>query len=304
MKILIASPLCPQSLEYLRKHHDVRCAFDADPPDLPSLVEDREAIIFRSGVQITAAVMSRAPDLRLLVRAGSGLDNIDLDYLREKGLTLVRVPQPGAQAVAELALGQMLALARQILPADRMLRQGHWAKHELRGYLLTGKTLGIVGAGNIGSRLGELGVALGMQAIGCVGSPRPDTSDRLNQQGIRLTGFQDVLRTADFVSVHVPLCDATRNLIDAEALSLMKSGAFLVNLARGGVVNEAALYDALTRDGGLAGAGLDVHQREGEGQISALASLPHVVLTPHIGSTTIDTQREIGRRIIEILNGQ
>jgi D-3-phosphoglycerate dehydrogenase len=301
MKILIASSVDPDAIEKLREQHDVICAFNASEEELQTHIKDRDVLIFRSGVNITAEVMACAPNLKLLIRAGSGLDNLDVEYVRTRGLKLVRIPEPGAQAVAELAFAMMLALARQVLVADNSLRQGRWVKHELTGYLLSGKVLGIIGTGNIGSTVGQMGAAWSMEVIGCVEHPSPTVAARLREKGIRLTDCQEVVATADFVSIHVPLKDSTRNLIDADMLSRMKPGAFLTNLARGGVVDEEALYKALT-EGQLRGAGLDVHKREGEGKISPLAKLPNVVLTPHIGASTIDTQRQIGRRVIEIVD--
>lgn len=301
LKILIASSIAPQAIENLQAQHDVVCAFGAQDGLLQSLIPDRQVLIFRSGVQITAEVMAAAPDLQLLIRAGSGLDNLDVDYVRQRGLKLVRIPEPGAKAVAELSFALMLTLARRVQEADRLTRQGRWAKHELTGYLLTGKVLGIIGAGNIGSRVGQMGAAWGMEVLGCVEHPSPAAEARLRQKGIRLASCEEVLAAADYLTIHVPLKASTRNMIDATALARMKPGAFLVNLARGGVVDEAALYQALTA-GRLRGAGLDVHQAEGEGKISPLAALPNVVLTPHIGASTFDSQGEIGTRVIETIN--
>lgn len=298
MKILVATPIHSETLDKLKVQHDVICAFNGSKEVLQAKIVDREAIIFRSGVQITAEVMECAPDLRLLIRGGSGVDNIDLDYVRDHGIHLVRVPGPGAKAVAEMTFGLMLVLARNILRSDRLLRQGRWTKHEMTGYQLRGKTLGIVGAGNIGSKTGELGVAWGMNVIGCVERPTPAIAERLSAKGIRLTDFDEVLATADFLSLHVPLKESTYRLIDADALARMKPGAYLVNMARGGVVDEAALYKALV-DSHLRGAALDVHEQEGEGKISPLAALPNVVLTPHIGAGTYDSQSEIGDIIME-----
>src|SRR5690606_11619428 len=156
-------------------------------------------------------------------------------------------------------------------------QQGHWVKKEMTGYNLTGKVLGIVGAGNIGSRVGQLGAAWGMEVLGCVEIPTPAEAERLAALGIRLASFEEVLERSDFVSVHVPRMPSTRYLIDEAALARMKPGAFLVNLARGGVVDEAALARALD-SGHLRGAGLDVHEREGEGHISPLAGRPNVIL--------------------------
>lgn len=302
MKLLIASSIDDDAIEILKQRHDVICAFDASQEQLETLVVDREVLIFRSGVQINAHVMSRAPHLKLLVRAGSGLDNIDMDYVREHRLQLVRVPGPGAQAVAEMTFALMLALARKVLPADRQWRQGHWVKRQMKGYTVSGKVLGVVGAGNIGSRVGQLGAAWGMKVLGCVEIPTEQKARELAEVGVRLVDIQQVLEEADYLTLHVPLKDTTRNLIDAEALSYVKPTAFLINLARGGVVDEAALYEALV-EGRLRGAALDVHAREGEGNISPFAGMDNVILTPHIGASSYDAQREIGEIVIRTVNG-
>lgn len=301
MKILLASSIHSEAIEGLRSRHDVLCAFNGSKEVLQEKIADREVLIFRSGVQIDADVMESAPDLKLIVRGGSGVDNIDLDYVRRRGLPMVRVPGPGAKAVAEMSFGLMLVLARNILPADRLLRQGRWTKHEMTGYQLKGKTLGIIGAGNIGTRTGKLGVAWGMDVLGCVEHPTPAAADRLQENGMRLVDSDELLARSDFVSVHVPLKPSTYHLIDARALALMKPGAYLINMARGGVVDEQALYEAL-RESRLRGAALDVHEQEGDGMISPLAGLPNVVLTPHIGAGTFDSQREIGVIIKETVD--
>lgn len=300
MKILVASSIDPSTLDTLKKQHDVICAFNASTDRLKELIVDREVLIFRSGVQITAEVMASAPNLKLILRGGSGVDNIDLDYVMQRGIRLVRIPGPGAKAVAEMSFALMLSLARNVMQADRLLREGKWAKHEMTGHQLTGKVLGIVGAGNIGARTGELGVLWGMQVIGCVEHPGPEAAARLLMKGITLVDFEEVLARSDFISLHVPLKESTRGMINEEAIKKMKPGAFLINLARGGVVDEMALRAALV-EGRLAGAALDVHKEEGNGKISPLADLPNVILTPHIGASTFDAQREIGTIILEQL---
>jgi D-3-phosphoglycerate dehydrogenase len=302
VKILIASPIDPDAIGKLREQHHVVCAFDAAAEVLQTLIQDRELLIFRSGVDITAEVMECAPNLKWLIRAGCGLDNLDVAYVRRRGLELARIPGPGAQAVAEMSFTFMLALSRSLLDADRSMRQGRWAKYEFAGSLLTGKALGIVGVGNTGTRVAEVGVAWGMEVIGCVEHASPARAAKLGDKGIRLTGFDEVMSVADYVSVHVPLKDSTRNLINAGVLSRMKPGSFLINLGRGGVVDEQALYEALTKGGRLRGAALDVHEEEGEGKMSPLAGLSNVILTPHIGATVVGTQRQIGRRIIEMVD--
>jgi D-3-phosphoglycerate dehydrogenase / 2-oxoglutarate reductase len=300
MKTLVASHLEPSAISQLQQRHDVICTFDQPTADLSSLIRDREVLVFRSGVAITRALMDCAPDLKLLVRAGCGLDNLDCEYVRKRGIVLRRISEPAAQAVAEMALALMFALARNIRQADAMLRHGQWAKETLEGHLLAGKVLGIVGAGNIGSRLGVLASTMGMEPIGCIADSTPAVVQTLRDKGITVADFHTVLATADFVSVHVPLNDSTRNLINGRALSLMKEGSYLINLARGGVVDETALYAALAT-GRLCGAALDVHEHEGQGQISPLAQLPNVVLTPHIGASTVETQQQIGVRVVEII---
>ena len=301
IKILIASKIDGRAISELEKTHDVTCAFDASEEVLLQNMPGTEVLIFRSGVQINAKVLEAgAPDLWLLLRAGSGADNIDLDYVARHGLKLERIPGPGAKAVAELTFALMLGLARNVPRADRLLRDGVWAKYKLTGYLLTGKTLGIIGAGNIGTQVGQRGAAWGMRVIGCSENHTPAEGRRMQEFGMEMRRFDEVLSESDFVSVHVPLQESTRNLIDAEAIARMKPGACLINLARGGVADEIAVHDALV-SGHLGGAGFDVHASEGANFHSPLAELDNVILTPHIGAATYDSQREIGEIICELV---
>ncbi len=303
MKILIASSIDKDAIDRLREHHQVECAFrDVTDDMLRTLIRDCDVLVFRSGVKISAQLMECAPDLKLLVRAGSGLDNLDFEYVQRRGLKLVRIPQPGARAVTEMAFAFMLALSRRLLEADRSMRESRWAKNELSGYLLHGKTLGIVGVGNIGGCVADMGVAWGMNVIGCIEHPSPERIQKFLERGIRILEFDQVLAEADYLSLHVPLKENTRFLLHAEELARMKTGSYLINLARGGVVDERALYEALADGGRLRGAALDVHEQEGEGKLSPLAGLPNVILTPHIGAMAVDTQREIGRRVVEAVS--
>ena len=195
----------------------------------------------------------------------------------------------------------MLNLARNVLEGDQKLRGGIWAKRQLTGYLLTGKVLGVIGAGNIGSKVGEMGAAWGMKVIGCVEEDTPEIRNFLLSKGITLKSFEEVIKAADFLSIHVPLTSETKNLIDKKVLSKMKEGSYIVNLSRGGVVNEKDLYEALTKGSKLRGAGLDVHEKEGEAFSSRFTKLQNVVLTPHIGAQTFDSQEEIGENILSII---
>ena len=301
MKILIASSIDTETIDHLKKTHEVVCAFNASENELMSHIKGCDTIIFRSGVSLNSTVLAAAPKLQLLIRAGSGLDNLDLEYIAKHRLTLFRIPEPACCAVAEMALGLMLALARNLKQADSLLCRGRWAKHELTGHLLNGKVLGIVGLGQIGTRTAQLGAAVNMRPIGCVANASRQRAHEFYEKGIQLADFEEVISWADFLCLHVPLNITTHDMINSTVLSRLKPGAFLINLARGGVVNEDALYDALTKRNGLGGAGLDVHNQEGEGKISRLANLPNVILTPHIGSMTIDTQKQIGARIVEYI---
>lgn len=301
MNILIASQIDADAERQLRERHDVVRAIGAPEDELIEAVRDRHVLVFRSGVSISRAVLEAGTELRLLVRAGSGLDNLDLDYVRSRGIQLHRVPGPGAQAVAEMTFALMLGLARNVALGDRLLRQGRWAKSELTGYNLRGKTLGIVGLGSIGSTVARLGRAWEMTIVGCVDDYSEDRRASFGEAGIDLVpDCIPVLERADFVSLHVPLGDATRNMIGAAEIARMQRTAFLINIARGGVVDEHALLEALV-EGRIAGAALDVHVAEGEGKISPLAELPNVILTPHIGAATVDAQREIGRIAVDII---
>jgi D-3-phosphoglycerate dehydrogenase len=302
MKILIASSIDPDTITELEKHHTVICAFDATPDILISAIQGCEVLIFRSGVKITREVLQSSPDLQLIIRAGSGVDNIDLEYVNQNNLKLVRIPEPGARAVAEMSFAYMLALSRELFLADRMTKQGHWIKHDIVGYLLRDKTLGIVGLGNIGSKVAQMGADWDMEVIGCVEHLTEERVNEFNAKGIRLTSFQEVITKSDYISVHVPLKESTRNLINAETLNQMKPGVIIINLSRGGVVDEEAVQKAMSNGGNIRGVALDVHKLEGEGKVSPLAGYPNVILTPHIGAMTIDTQREIGRRILETVD--
>ncbi len=297
MKIILASPVDVTAIEALSHDHELEMAVDDFGPHRRDILADQEVLVFRSGVEITSEIMDLAPKLALIIRAGSGFDNIDLLAARRRDIRVVRIPGPAAVAVAEFTFGLILALSRQIVRADALVRDGQWPKRELGGKLLAGKVLGVVGAGNIGTRVAELGSAWGMRVLGCV---HPDLWWE-PPPIIEATNLGSVLRGADIVTVHTPLAEDTRHLIGAPELAAMKRRAYLISTARGGVIDEAALYEALA-SGHLAGAALDVHEREGDGVIPKLADLPNVVLTPHIAGMASESQRAIGLRMLELIN--
>jgi D-3-phosphoglycerate dehydrogenase len=302
LKIVLFSRIDSTTIAKLERDHDLKCAFDLSAGVRETMLCDREVLVFRSGVKVSAELLRGAPDLRLIIRAGSGFDNIDVDAARRHGIRIVRIPGPSAQAVSEFAFALLFNVSRKVGLADRLIRAGHWPKPDLAGHLLTDKVLGVVGLGGIGSRVGTLGVALGMRVIGCVRHPEAYEEEALAAKGIELASFERVMTTADYVVVSTQLDESTHHLVDSDALSRMRPGGYLVNVARGGVVDEVALFDSLESDDGLAGAALDVHEEEGEGIVPRLAQLPNVVLTPHIAGSAIESQAEIGRRVLELLD--
>jgi phosphoglycerate dehydrogenase-like enzyme len=304
VRILLASPVDPAAATRLAAAHDVRrLGAGTDlPVDLAGAIADREVVVLRSGVVLDGDTLAAAERLRLVVRAGSGVDNIDLDSAASSGIRVVRVPGMSAPPVAEMTFALLLSLARNVALADRLVRAGHWPKPELGGHLVRGKVLGVVGAGNIGSEVGRMATAWGMRVLGCVAQPSAAVADRLAAHRIELCGFDELVAQAHFVSMHVPLDDSTFHMVDAAVLERMRPGSLLVNMARGGVVDEKALYEALLDRRTVAGAALDVHEAEGEGVVPLLAELPNVVLTPHIGAMALDSQRLIGDRVVALID--
>lgn len=302
MRVLVASSIDESAIAKMREKHDVKCHFGADENLLKEVMGDTEVLIFRSGVTITPDIMKNAPELRLIIRAGCGLDNVDVEYAKSRDIEMHTIPQPAAYSVSEMTFALMLGVARRILEADESRRAGRWLKTQLNGRLLHGKTLGIVGMGNIGSRTGQLGVAFGMRVLGCVKHDSLERAEAFKSKNVELTTLDRVASEADFLTVHVPKTPANINLIDAKVMARMKKDSILVNMARGGVVNESALYKEMTEGDRIIGAGLDVHEQEGEGKFSPFKEMKNVILTPHIGSMTVDTYKDMAVRILNIFN--
>jgi len=220
-------------------------------------------------------------------RAGRGLDNIDIDTVEKKGIMVFNVPEAGANAAAELTMGLMISLARSIPRADRSVKEGKWIKKELMGWELRDKTLGIVGFGNVGERVAKVAKALGMKIL--VTRRTPPTPELLRELEAEFVPLEELLQRSDVVTIHVPLTPQTKHMIGEREIQLMKKGAFLINAARGEIVDEKALLDAL-KSGKLGGAALDVYEIEPPKDLSMIR-LPNVVCTPHIGAQTERTYR-------------
>ena len=271
--------------------------------DLATKIMDYEIVIVRSRTTITKELIQKTTKCKILARVGVGLDNIDTDAAKAKNIRVINAVEGAMNAVAELVIGLMLAMAREIPRADRELRNNNWIKKELMGTELAGKYLGIVGLGNIGKRLARLARALNMNIIGY--DVVPIDAEFAKEVGLMKADLDTLLQSADYVSLHVPLLEGTRNLINAQRISTMKKTAKIINTSRGGTVDEDALYEAL-KAGNLGGAALDVFEKE-PAIGNKLISLPNFIATPHIGAQTKEAQslaaNIIGEKIIQILRG-
>lgn len=264
--------------------------------ELLSVVGGYDVLVVRSRTRVDRELLDRAASLKLVARPGTGLDNIDVEYARSRGVEVVNSPESLVEAVAEHVVLLMLSLSRRVVEASVSTKSGLWEKDRFSGHELRGKTLGIVGMGKIGRRVGELCSAFGMSILGYDVVPVPqEVVERLR---CRIVGLESLFSSSDYVTLHVPLTKETSRMVGNHLLSMMKRGSFLVNTSRGGVVDEAALADALA-GGHLAGAGLDVF--ESEPPSGPILSAPNTVLTPHIGGQTVEAQadaiRVVGQKI-------
>jgi (S)-sulfolactate dehydrogenase len=265
---------------------------------LLAAVPAAEALIVRNGVRVDAELLAAAGALRVVGRLGVGLDNIDLPTCAARGIEVIPATGANALAVAEYVIGASMVLLRGVYGSSGAVAGGDWPRAALsNGCELAGKLLGVIGFGSIGQRTGHLARALGMRVIGC-DSAIPATAPLWAEQQTAAHALHDLLRTADAVSLHVPLTAATRHLLGAAELALMKREAILVNTARGGIVDEAALAEAL-RAGRLGGAALDVFEVEPLAGASALVDCPHLLLTPHIAGVTRESNVRVSTQIAD-----
>ena len=273
------------------------------PEQIAEKIGTFEVVVVRSRTKMTRELVEKANKCQIIARVGVGLDNIDQDAAKEKNIKVINAVEGAITAVAELVIGLMLSMAREIPRADREIRNGNWIKKELMGTELKGKYLGIVGLGNIGKRLGRLARALNMNIIGYDVVPIDDEFSK--EVGLMKADLDTLLSSADYVSFHVPLLDSTHHMINAEKLKIMKNTARIINTARGGVIDEEALYNTL-KDGSLAGAALDVFEVE-PATGNKLTTLPNFIATPHMGAQTKEAQllaaNVIAEKIIQVLRG-
>jgi len=290
--VLVTENIVGSEMESLKGRFDV--AFEPElwrtPERLQELIVDFRAIIVRNQTRVTSELIASAPRLQVIARAGAGLDNIDLNAATSAGIVVVYTPEQNALSVAELTMGMMLALARKIVPADQTTKAGQWKRRESTGIELYGKTLGLVGLGRIGYRVGRRAKAFGMDIVAYDLYANPDAI-AVSESFARMMDLDSLLGLADFVSCHVPLTSETAGLFDYDRFCKMKSTAYFINTSRGEVVDEQALARAL-KEKRIAGAGLDVRQKEPPDK-GPLSEMDNVILTPHIGAFTKESQERV-----------
>jgi len=302
--VLICDQVNPILKEILEKNGlKVNYESEITPEQLAEKIGSFEVIIVRSRTKLVKELIEKADKCQIIARVGVGLDNIDQDAAKAKNIRVINAVEGAITAVAELVVGLMLSMAREIPRADREIRNGNWIKKELMGSELKGKYLGIVGLGNIGKRLGRIARALNMNIIGYDVVPIDEGFSK--EVGLMKADLDTLLSSSDYVSLHVPLLDSTKHMINAEKLKTMKKTARIINTSRGGVIDEDALYNAL-KAGNLAGAALDVFEAE-PATGNNLTSLPNFISTPHMGAQTKEAQslaaNVIAEKIIQILRG-
>ncbi len=293
VKILISDRIFDEGIALLEeKGYSVKRAWDIPKSELPKIIGDYDVLIVRSATKVKGELLDNAKKLRVIGRAGEGLDNVDYEKAQAMGITLVNTPHVSYESVAELTIGHLLALARNIVQSTISLREGKWEKEKLMGTEVNGKTLGIIGCGYIGKTVERFALALGMKVMvveECVYD--------------RFVPLAEMLPEADFITIHVPLTPRTKYMISTKEFNLMKTGVMLIDCSRGGVVDQEALYQALL-SGKVAGAALDVFEEEPP-KNTKLLTLNSVIATPHEGAQTHEAQLkasiQIAKRVIETL---
>jgi len=302
--VLICDQVNPILKDVLEKN-GLKVTYEPEitPEQIAEKIGNFQVVVVRSRTKMTRELVEKADKCQIIARVGVGLDNIDQDAAKEKNIRVINAVEGAITAVAELVIGLMFSMAREIPRADREIRNGNWIKKELMGSELQGKYLGIVGLGNIGKRLGKLAKSLHMNIIGYDVVPIDDEFSK--EVGLMKADLDTLLSSADYVSLHVPLLENTHHMINAEKLKLMKNTARIINTSRGGVIDEEALYNSL-KEGSLAGAALDVFEAE-PAIGNRLITLPNFVATPHMGAQTKEAQllaaNIIAEKIIQVLRG-
>jgi len=303
-RILVADPISPEGIEILKGGASVDVRTGMGPEELAEALPGYHGLVVRSQTKVTREALAKASQLRVIGRAGVGVDNIDVEAASERGIIVVNAPTGNTISAAELTVALILALARHLVSADNSLHRGEWKRQSFIGMEVRGKTAGIIGLGQVGSAVARRLRALEMNVIGF--DPFVP-AERAQMLGVELSQLDELLERSDFVSLHCALTPETRHLLGAKRIRLMKSGARLVNAARGGLVDEAALLEALD-SGHLAGAAFDVFETEPPGADNPLLHHTKVITTPHLGASTHEAQEQVAvdvaREVLQVLLGK
>jgi len=306
MKILITDKMAREAIDFF-KNAGYEVTYDEmDGDTLLKEIAKYDALMVRGRTKAVTEIVKAGVEgnIKVIGRAGVGVDNIDIEEAAKHRIPVVNAPTGSTVSVAELAIAHMLALIRFVPKSDSSMKKGEWLKKQLRGSELNGKTLGLVGSGNIAQHTAKLAKGFGMNVL--VYSPHC-TDEKAKKMGATRTGLNDLLKESDFVSLHMPHTKDSHHLLNKETLSLMKSSAYLINCSRGGTVDEDALYTILS-EGKIAGAGIDVFETEPPAKDNKLLTLDNVVLTPHLGANTKEAQIRAGticaEQILKVLNGE
>ncbi len=298
MKVLVADPISEEAIVVMRNAGlEVDVKTDLSQEELIKIIPEYDALIVRSRTKVTREIIESAEKLKIIGRAGVGVDNIDIEAATERGIIVVNAPGGNTVSAAEHTLGLMFAVARKIPQADRSVKEGKWDRKKFMGVELRGKTIGIIGLGRIGYEVAKRVRALEMNIL----AYDPYVSEeRAKAVGAKLVSLEELLKNSDFITIHVPKTKETENLISYKEFEMMKDGVYIINAARGGIVDEKALFDAIIK-GKVAGAALDVYEKEPPDPDNPLLKLDNVVTTPHIGASTREAQISVGMMIAEDL---
>ncbi|MBE6413163.1 MAG: phosphoglycerate dehydrogenase [Verrucomicrobiaceae bacterium] len=298
MKVLVADPISPKGVELLKNQgFETVEAYGSTPEQIKELIKDADAVIVRSETKITADVLACASKLKAVGRAGVGVDNIDIPAASEKGVVVMNTPTGNTIATAELTFTHIMAGTRPITQANASIHNGVWDRKSFKGTELKNKILAVLGMGRIGAEVAKRAMAFGMKVLAY--DPFL-TEARAKTLGVEVVALEDAFKQADYITVHMPLTEATKYMIDEKAFDMMKKGVRVFNCARGGIIKETALVEAL-KSGKVAAAGLDVYESEPLAKDSPLRDFPNLVLTPHLGASTKEAQESCGIEVAEVI---
>jgi D-3-phosphoglycerate dehydrogenase len=295
MKLIVCDPIAPAAVKAMKKVGiKVDVQDDITPENLEAVIAGYDAMVVRSRTEVRQPLLDKAARLKLIIRGGVGLDNVDVAYARSKGIEVRNTPAAASNSVAELTVGHIFALARQIPQMTSSMKNGEWKKKAFsKGTEMAGKTLGLIGCGRIGSLVARKATFLDMEVLFHCLPPFPDLP------GAHNVSLDELLRRSDFISLHVPYTNETHFILCQEAFDKMKDGVCIINCGRGGTVNEDALYDAIV-GGKVAGAALDVFHDEKDDRGKRLMELSQVIGSPHVGAGTVEAKKRVGEEVAQI----